>query len=204
MTVNFEYISALPWAEGFEDVIGQAIPFSRLVEQLAPADGEIDCTPLTAGDPLLGLIRGVADQAMTDLGFGVMSLRRDPQGHWIRADAASDRRITGITGLSDPSQRLVSTGPAAAVFRAISASVTTMASVMASLAASQLRWWHHPLGHGAERRRKHPVAGAGGGVCRWQLCASIGMPLSLPRREAGWSGQCLRPGGKQIRLDGGG
>ena len=118
MTVNFEYISALPWAEGFEDVIGQAIPFSRLVEQLAPADGEIDCTPLTAGDPLLGLIRGVADQAMTDLGFGVMSLRRDPQGHWMRADAASDRRITGITGLSDPSQRLVSTGPAAAVFRA--------------------------------------------------------------------------------------
>ena len=70
MTVNFEYISALPWAQGFEDVIGQAIPFSRLVEQLAPADGEIDCTPLTAGDPLLGLIRGVADQAMTDLGFG--------------------------------------------------------------------------------------------------------------------------------------
>ena len=34
----------------------------RLVEQLAPADGEIDCTSLTAGDPLLGLIRGVADQ----------------------------------------------------------------------------------------------------------------------------------------------
>ena len=72
MTVNFEYISALPWAEGFEDVIGQALPFSRLVEQLAPADGEIDCTALPAGDPLLNLIRAVADQAMTDLGVGVM------------------------------------------------------------------------------------------------------------------------------------
>ena len=118
MTVNFEYISALPWAEGFEDVIGQALPFSRLVEQLAPADGEIDCTALPAGDPLLNLIRAVADQAMTDLGVGVMSLRRDAQGHWVRADAATDRRITGITGLSDPSQRLVSTGPAVAVFRA--------------------------------------------------------------------------------------
>ena len=119
MTVNFEHISALPWAEGFEDVIGQSLPFSHLVEQLAPADGEIDCTALSSGDPLLNVIRAVADQAMTDLGFGVMSLRRDAQGHWVRADAATDRRITGITGLSDPSQRLVSTGPAVVVFRAL-------------------------------------------------------------------------------------
>ena len=118
MTVNFEYISALPWAAAFDDVIGQALPFSQLVEQLAPADGEIDCTALSAGDPLLNLIQAVADQAMTDLGFGVMSLRRDAQGHWVRAAVARDRRITGITGLSDPSQRLVSTGPAVAVFRA--------------------------------------------------------------------------------------
>ena len=52
MTVNFEYISALPWAAAFDDVIGQALPFSQLVEQLAPADGEIDCTALSAGDPI--------------------------------------------------------------------------------------------------------------------------------------------------------
>ena len=46
---------------------------------------------------------------MTDLGIGVMTLQRDGQGQWQRAQAAQDRRITGISGLEDPKQQLIST-----------------------------------------------------------------------------------------------
>ena len=118
MTVNFEYISPVPWVQGFQEVVGRALPFAPLVAALQPLDGVIDCTALAADDPRRAQIRAVADEAMTDLGIGVMSLQRDGQGNWGRANAEQDRRITGITGLDDPSQRLRSSGPAQAVFTA--------------------------------------------------------------------------------------
>ena len=119
MTVNFEYISPVPWVQGFAEVVGQPLPFAALVRDLAPVDGVIDCTAVRGDDPRLATIRAVADQAMTDLGIGVMTLRRDRQGAWVRLDGDQDRRITGITGLDEPSQRLVCTGPAAVVFQAV-------------------------------------------------------------------------------------
>ena len=118
MTVNFEYISAVPWVQGFEEVVGRPLPFAALVSALQPSDGVIDCTALPADSRLLQQIRAVADEAMTDLGIGVMTLQRDGQGQWQRAQAAQDRRITGISGLEDPKQQLISTGPATAVFKA--------------------------------------------------------------------------------------
>ena len=119
MTVNFEYISPVPWVQGFQEVVGRALPFAPLVAALQPLDGVIDCTALAADDPRRAQIRAVADEAMTDLGIGVMSLQRDGQGNWGRANAEQDRRITGITGLDDPSQRLRSSGPTQAVFTAV-------------------------------------------------------------------------------------
>jgi hypothetical protein len=118
MTVNFEYISAMPWVQGFEEVVGKPLPFAALVETLEPSDGVIDCTELPAGDRRLQQIRAVADEAMTDLGIGVMTLQRDAQGQWKRAQGPKDRRITGISGLDEPQQQLISTGPATAVFKA--------------------------------------------------------------------------------------
>merc|ERR1712185_778481 len=47
-----------------------------------------------------------------------MTLQRDGQGQWKRAQGPQDRRITGISGLEDPKQQLLSTGPATAVFTA--------------------------------------------------------------------------------------
>ena len=117
MTVNFEYISAVPWEQGFMEVVGRPLPFAALVKELASVDGVIDCTALPSDDPQLARIRSVADEAMTDLGLGVMTLKRDAGGNWVRARGLQDRRITGITGLEDPSQRLASTGPAVAVFQ---------------------------------------------------------------------------------------
>lgn len=79
--------------------------------------GRIDCTTLSPSDPLWSLLRGVADQAMTDLGIGVATLVASPAGGWVRSAGPLDRRITGISGLSQPAQRLKVSGPAAAVFR---------------------------------------------------------------------------------------
>ena len=74
MTVNFEYISAMPWVQGFEEVVGRPLPFAALVSALQRRDGVIDCGALPAGDLLLQQIRAVADEAMSDLGIGVMTL----------------------------------------------------------------------------------------------------------------------------------
>ena len=43
MTVNFEYISAMPWVQGFEEVVGKPLPFAALVETLEPSNGVIGC-----------------------------------------------------------------------------------------------------------------------------------------------------------------
>ena len=120
MTVNFEYISPKPWVDGFQEVVGQLLPYAAVVRVLAPVDGVIDCTAMAATDPRLAQIRAVADQAMTDLGVGVMTLKRDNQGHWVRAKGPQDRRIDGIAGLENPAERLRSSGPATKVFEAAS------------------------------------------------------------------------------------
>ncbi|MGB5239535.1 MAG: alkaline phosphatase PhoX, partial [Prochlorococcaceae cyanobacterium] len=117
LTINFEYISERPWLEGFAEVVGQPLPFSELVDALQPLGGRIDCTALAAEDPLWPLLRSVVDQAMTDLGIGVASLAEAPGGGWVRSPGPLDRRITGLSGLSRPEQRLKVSGPAAAVFR---------------------------------------------------------------------------------------
>ncbi|MCT0214034.1 MULTISPECIES: PhoX family phosphatase [unclassified Synechococcus] len=117
LTINFEYISERPWLEGFAEVVGQPLPFAELAEALQPRGGRIDCTDLAAADPLWPLLRGVVDQAMTDLGIGVASLTAAPGGGWLRSPGPLDRRITGISGLSRPEQRLKVSGPAASVFR---------------------------------------------------------------------------------------
>ena len=117
LTINFEYISERTWLEGFAEVVGRPLPWAELVEALKGHGGWIDATALAASDPLWPLLRGVADQAMTDLGIGVASLEVATGGGWRRIDGAADRRITGLSGLERPEQRLKVSGPAAAVFR---------------------------------------------------------------------------------------
>src|SRR5919199_930639 len=61
-------------------------------------------------------IREIAKEALIDLGIGVISLRREANGQWVRTNSKADRRITGISGLED-GRYLKATGPAVAVFR---------------------------------------------------------------------------------------
>ncbi len=117
LTVNFEYISERLWADGFAEAVGQPLPWRELVSALAGREGRLDCTSLAATDPLRLLVRAVADQAMTDLGLGVVTLRPGATGGWRRQPGRLDRRITGLSGLERQEQRLRVSGPAAAVFR---------------------------------------------------------------------------------------
>lgn len=118
LTVNHEYISAIPWSEAFEQVVGKALPFAE-VKTAVEAAGEdgIDAFALADTDPTKGKITEITKEALTDLGISVMSVTKDASGNWTRTNASSDRTIHGISGLDNPSRLLKSTGPATAVFR---------------------------------------------------------------------------------------
>ncbi|MBM5816869.1 MAG: DUF839 domain-containing protein [Cyanobacteria bacterium K_Offshore_surface_m2_239] len=117
MAINFEYISLRPWREGLAETLPTPPPVEALIRALAERDGRVEATSLSADDPLKAMVRSVATAAMEDLGIGVASLRRHDDGRWVREPGPKDRRLSGLSGIDDPDQRLRCSGPAAAVFR---------------------------------------------------------------------------------------
>ncbi len=117
LTVNFEYISAIPWQQSFQQVIGKTLPFETVAAALeAAGEGGINAYALPDSDPLKGQIQQIAKEALIDLGIGVISIRKETNGQWVRMHSAVDRRITGTSGLED-GRYLKSTGPAVTIFR---------------------------------------------------------------------------------------
>ena len=116
LTVNFEYISPRPWAAGYQEVMGRALPFEVLREQLSSLGGSVHAPTLAAEDPLRRALLAVATAALEDVGIGVAELERDHRG-WRRRGGRFDRRLHGLTGLNRPEEQLRTSGPAAAVFR---------------------------------------------------------------------------------------
>ncbi len=117
LTVNFEYISSIPWEQTYEKVIGKALPFNEVASSIKALNlKEIDAWSLKASNPLKSKIELIAKEALIDLGIGVISVRRTVSGKWERTYSGSDRRVTGISGLED-GRYLKSTGPAVAIFR---------------------------------------------------------------------------------------
>ncbi|MEK0191145.1 MAG: DUF839 domain-containing protein [Oscillatoriales cyanobacterium] len=116
LTVNFEYISAKPWIQAYQKVIGKSLPFAEIETALKPAgkDG-INAFSLGDKEPTKKMVKEVSKEALIDLGIGVISIRRNPVGQWERTNSKADRRITGISGLAD-GRYLKATGPAVAVF----------------------------------------------------------------------------------------
>ncbi len=115
LTVNFEYISAETWEQTYPTVMGQSLPFEEVLAALAATDDEIDAFTLADGTLLRAQIEEISKAALLDQGMGVISVRRQADGSWVRVAAESDRRISGISGLGDD-RYLQTTGPAAAVF----------------------------------------------------------------------------------------
>jgi len=119
LTINFEYISSIPWEQAYEKVIGKALPFSEVASSIKALNlKDIDAWSLKASNPLKSKIELIAKEALIDLGIGVISVRRTASGKWERTNSASDRRVTGISGLED-GRYLKSTGPAVAIFRKV-------------------------------------------------------------------------------------
>lgn len=117
LTVNFEYISWRPWREALAEAVPGAPPLEPLIAELAASGGRCDASGLAADHPLGQRIRAVARTAMDDLGIGVIAITRDGEGPWRRRRSPLERRITGLSGLADPAERLRVSGPAAAVLR---------------------------------------------------------------------------------------
>ncbi|BAU63388.1 hypothetical protein STA3757_07520 [Stanieria sp. NIES-3757] len=116
LVVNHEYISAKPWRQGYQTVIGKSLPFDEVMKAMAAAGGEIDAFSLPDDDPLKSKIYEISKAAQYDAGLSIISVRKKSDGTWERTYSKSDRRITGISGLED-GKYLKVTGPAAAVFR---------------------------------------------------------------------------------------
>ncbi len=117
LTVNFEYVSPKPWTQTYKQVIGKSLPFAEMALALDKAgkDG-IDFYSLPDSDRTKQLFMQVTKELLIDMGIGVISIRRNSDGKWVRTYAKTDRRITGISGLED-GRYLKSTGPSVAVFR---------------------------------------------------------------------------------------
>ncbi len=118
LSTNHEYISAIPWIETFETVIGKALPFAPVKAALETAeDNEINAFALPDNDPIKAQIREISTEALKDLGVSVISIRKEGTGRWLRTNSSSDRVVHGVSGLDNPSRLLKSTGPATTVFR---------------------------------------------------------------------------------------
>jgi secreted PhoX family phosphatase len=117
LSVNFEYISPQIWAAGYGEAVGIPLPLDTLKQALASRGGSVDGASLAPDDPLRPLIEAVAQAAMADLGIGVLELEQASAG-WRRIHGSRyERRIDGLSGLSQPERALRCSGPAAAVFR---------------------------------------------------------------------------------------
>ena len=116
LTINFEYISTGTWLETYPEVVGTSLPLEA-IKAAAEAAGEdgINFADVPDLAPLKAQLRELSKEALTDIGIGVVSVRRNAAGVWERTFAAADRRITGISGLED-GRYLTATGPALAVF----------------------------------------------------------------------------------------
>ena len=117
LTVNHEYISAKPWVQTYQQVIGKLLPFAEMetILKSAPKDG-LNAFALADNDKSKQMVQEISKEALIDLGLSVISIRRNANGKWERTNSNADRRITGISGLED-GRYLKATGPAVALFR---------------------------------------------------------------------------------------
>ncbi len=116
LTINFEYISSETWQQTYQAVTGKTLPFEEVVMALKAIEGKaVNAFELPEGDPLKAQIQQISKEALVDQGLGVISVRREADGKWVRVEGKSDRRISGASGLDD-GKYLKSTGPATEIF----------------------------------------------------------------------------------------
>ncbi len=115
LAVNFEYISLIPWRLGYESTRGKSLPFEAVIAAVQDKGGAVNALALSETDPLRQQIQVLSGAGLSELGVGVMELKRDSTGGWQRHPGKADRRITGLSGLRG-GPYLTATGPVVAVF----------------------------------------------------------------------------------------
>ncbi|MGL5081203.1 MAG: PhoX family protein, partial [Microcoleaceae cyanobacterium] len=96
---------------------GKSLPMAKLEAALKSSkNAEINAFGLKADNAARQAVLKVSQEGLTDLGLGVISLRRNAEGQWERTFSKADRRVTGLSGWTD-NRYLKSTGPATAVFK---------------------------------------------------------------------------------------
>jgi secreted PhoX family phosphatase len=119
LSINFEYISAIPWMQTYEQVLGKSLPFDEVITKLSTdsqGNSQVNAYALGEDDSLKAKIKEISSEALLDQGLGIISIRKNPDGKWERTNSNADRRISGISGLED-GRYLKSTGPAVVIFR---------------------------------------------------------------------------------------
>ncbi|MEO1373411.1 MAG: alkaline phosphatase PhoX [Cyanobacteria bacterium J06635_10] len=119
LSVNFEYISAIPWMQTYEQVIGKPLPFDEVITKfnsVSEGINQLNAYALSENDPLKAKIQEISSEALLDQGLGIISIRKNTNGTWERTSSNADRRISGISGLKD-GRYLKATGPGVVVFR---------------------------------------------------------------------------------------
>ena len=116
LTVNFEYSGGKTWMQNYAAVIGQPLEIASLISAARPTQGAIEFRQIRAEATRQKEAEALARELLTDQGLGVISVRQESDGRWVRTFSKNDRRVTGISGLDD-GLYLGATGPAAAVFR---------------------------------------------------------------------------------------
>ena len=91
LSVNFEYISALPWRQAFAAVVGKPLPYQAVVDGLKTSGGKLDASQLPSNDPRRGPIQELAKEALIDQGLGdppqAPGRRGLAEGPWPRGPA---------------------------------------------------------------------------------------------------------------------
>lgn len=119
LSVNFEYISAVPWIQTYEQIIGKSLPFAELqalLKDKSSGKNEVNAYALPDDEPIKESIEKICAEALLDQGIGIISIRKAANGKWERTNSSSDRRISGISGLKDE-RYLKATGPAVKIFQ---------------------------------------------------------------------------------------
>ena len=116
LTINFEYVSGKTWMQTYSQVIGKTLPFEEVKASVAKDRGSINAFALEKSNPLKAKIEEISKECLIDQGMGIIFLRRNANGRWVRTNSQAERRITGISGLED-GRYLKATGPAVAIFK---------------------------------------------------------------------------------------
>jgi len=116
LTVNFEYSGGQTWLETYPLVVGEPLNLEGLIAAARPTNGALTLAQIEADPDRKVAATRLARELLLDQGMGVISVRREADGRWVRTFSEADRRISGISGL-EADRYLATTGPAAAIFR---------------------------------------------------------------------------------------